>query len=69
MSVDPATAGIPSVAAALPRAGTPLLGNVARGGALNLVGAAVYGLGNFVLLMVLTRQLGVAGLPALILRG
>ncbi len=60
MSVDPATAGIPSVAAALPRAGTPLLGNVARGGALNLVGAAVYGLGNFVLLMVLTRQLGVA---------
>ncbi len=37
-----------------------LLGGVARGGMLNLAGAAVYGLANFALLMVLTRQLGVS---------
>ncbi|MFM7068103.1 MAG: MATE family efflux transporter, partial [Actinomycetes bacterium] len=36
-----------------------LLGGVARGGALNLAGAAVYGASNFVLLLVLTRELGV----------
>jgi O-antigen/teichoic acid export membrane protein len=31
---------------------------VARGGALNLIGSIVYGIGNFVLLAVLTRELG-----------
>jgi O-antigen/teichoic acid export membrane protein len=31
---------------------------VARGGALNIIGSIVYGIGNFVLLAVLTRELG-----------
>ena len=35
------------------------IGEVARGGALNLVGNAVYGVGNFLLLAVVTTQLGV----------
>ena len=33
--------------------------SVARGGALNLIGALVYGACNFVLLIVLNRSLGV----------
>ncbi len=36
------------------------LGGVARGGALNLVGALVYGATNFILLWVLNRELGTA---------
>ncbi|MEZ5382691.1 MAG: polysaccharide biosynthesis C-terminal domain-containing protein [Microthrixaceae bacterium] len=36
------------------------LGGVARGGALNLVAALVYGLANFALLWVLNRELGTA---------
>ena len=36
------------------------IGEVARGGALNLVGNAVYGGGNFLLLAIVTTQLGVA---------
>lgn len=36
------------------------IGAVARGGALNLVGAVVYGLANFALLVVLNRSLGTA---------
>jgi O-antigen/teichoic acid export membrane protein len=35
------------------------LGGVARGGALNLVGALVYGASNFALLWVLNRELGI----------
>ena len=35
------------------------VGSVARGGAANLVGAVVYGASNFVVLIVLTRALGV----------
>ena len=34
---------------------------VARGGAFNLVGSVIYGVGNFVLLAVLTRELGAKG--------
>lgn len=34
---------------------------VARGGAFNLVGSIIYGIGNFVLLAVLTRELGAEG--------
>ena len=37
---------------------TTNLGGVARGGALNLVGALVYGASNFALLWVLNRELG-----------
>ena len=49
----------PAPAATSP-AGAGLLGPVARGGLLNLTGAVVYGVANFALLLVLTRQLGVA---------
>ena len=43
------------------KAAPPASASVARGGAINLVGAAVYGLANFILLFVLTRSLGVTG--------
>jgi O-antigen/teichoic acid export membrane protein len=40
---------------------------VARGGALNIVGSIIYGIGNFVLLAVLTRELGAeAAGPAIV---
>lgn len=40
---------------------SPDLGRVARGGALNLVGAVVYGASNFALVVVLTSRLGPEG--------
>jgi O-antigen/teichoic acid export membrane protein len=55
----------PTVPTTTPAPGSPATNGdaqhvraVARGGALNLIGSIVYGLGNFVLLAVLTRELG-----------
>ena len=39
----------------------PAIHEVARGGALNLIGNAVYGFGNFLLLGIVTTQLGANG--------
>ena len=39
----------------------PAIHEVARGGALNLIGNAVYGFGNFLLLGIVTTQLGADG--------
>ncbi|MGI8755454.1 MAG: oligosaccharide flippase family protein [Acidimicrobiales bacterium] len=57
--VGPSATG-PSLALAVtgPDASPPSVAAVARGGALNLVGSIVYGVANFVLLVVLNRTLG-----------
>lgn len=52
-------AEIPEQTGAAPSARSALVAGVARGGAANLIGAMVYGLSGFVLLVVLNRSLGV----------
>ena len=52
------TADAPGDGAAVPQSDD--VASVGRGGAVNLVGAVVYGAANFLLLVVLTRKYGVA---------
>lgn len=53
-------AGTPRGAAS-PVGGAADLGPIARGGALNLLGAATYGLANFALVVVVTSRIGARG--------
>lgn len=58
-TVTGVTRGAPAPAA--PTGGSADLGGVARGGALNLLGATTYGLANFGLVVLVTSRLGVRG--------